>query len=124
MATINATLADMSLKGDRSAQVVTWTALTEADSAAVLDLGEYEVDAVEFSGTFGGATIVLKGCVLSSGTMTGLTDLGGTAISKTSAGWQTVREQPRYVQPVASGGTSQSLTITLLLRRKATPFRS
>lgn len=123
MATIAATSVDISYHQDRSVYVWTWAALTENDTAASLDLGDYEAAAVEFSGTFGSATIVLQGSVLGT-TYTGLKDLGGTSISATSAAWQSVREQPRLVRPSASGGSSQSLTITLLVRRKTAAQRT
>lgn len=125
MATIKATCADVSQVYDRSAVVYTWADMTSADTAVALDIQEYEMAAVEFSGTFNSATIVLNGTVLSGGTATGLKDLGGSAISQTSGGWQTVRDQPRFVLPAASGGGgSQSITTTLLLRRKTAFGRS
>lgn len=116
MATIKATFADVSQVGDRGALVWTWAAVTESDTFAALDLQEYEAVAVEFTGTFGGATAILQGAVLSN--YATLKDGSGTDISKTSAAWQTVGQQTRYVKPSASGGTSQSLTVTLLVRRK------
>lgn len=123
MATINATITDVSTTYDKGAITVTWATMTESDSAAAFDMQEYEAAAVEFTGTFGGATIVLQGAVLS--TYQTLKDApGGSDISKTSAGWQTVGQQPRLVKPSASGGTSQSLTTTLLLRRKTAFGRS
>lgn len=123
MAEIKATFVDVSQVGDRGALVYTWAAVTETDTFAALDMAEYEAAAVEFTGTFGGATIVLQGAVLS--TYATLKDApGGSDISKTAAGWQTVGQQPRYVKPSASGGSSQSLTATLLLRRKTAFARS
>lgn len=121
MATIASTSVDISYHADRGVLIWTWAALTESDTAAALDLGDYEAAAVEFTGTFGGATIVFQGAVLS--TYATLRDLGGTAISQTAATWQSVREQPRLVRPSASSGSSQSLTITLLVRRKTAAQR-
>lgn len=121
MATIAATSVDISANGDRGVYVWTWAAVTEADTFAAVDLRDYEAAAIEFTGTFGGATVVLQGSVLT--TWATLKDLGGTAISATSAAWQSVREQPRYVRPSAGSGSSQSLTATLLVRRKTAAQR-
>lgn len=122
MATIAATSVDISANGDRGVYVWTWAAVTEADTFAAVDLRDYEAAAVEFSGTFGGATVVLQGSVLT--TYATLKDApGGTDISKTSAGWQTVGQQPRYMRPSAGSGSGQSLTVTLLVRRKTAAQR-
>jgi hypothetical protein len=122
MAEIKATFADISQAGDRGALVWTWAAVTESDTFATLDLQEYEAVAAEFSGTFGGATVILQGAVLS--TLATLKDAGGSDFSKSSAGWQVFGQQVRYIKPSASGGTGQSATVTLLVRRKTSPLRS
>lgn len=123
MATIAATSADISQVFDRSAVVWTWAALTSADTCAPLDLQEYDAVAIEFSGTFDSATIILQGSVLS--TYATLKDTGGTNISQTAAAWQSIALSPRLLKPSASGGGgSQSLTITLLVRRKTATART
>lgn len=123
MALINPTSADISQVGDRSTIAWTWALLTSSDTCVALDQAEYEAAAVEFTGTFDSATIILQGAVLS--TYATVKDSAAVDISKTAAGWQTVGQQPRYLKPSASsGGGSQSLTITLLVRRKTATLRS
>jgi|SRR3954466_7942308 hypothetical protein len=113
MAVIKATITDMSSKGDGSAQRVVWAAVTESDTFAAAAMPEYTARSVHVSGTFGGATVVLNGS--NTGTnYFGLNNMAGTAISVATEALKQVLEGVINYQPAASGGTSQSLTVTML----------
>lgn len=97
--------------------LITWTGVTEADTFQALQLGGTVSHLfIQIGGTFGGATVVVNGS--NDDSVYGiLTDQSATAISATSALVSSIYEKPLYIQPSASGGTSQSLTVKLLLRR-------
>lgn len=123
MTAIAATISDISAQGDGSLIQAQWVGMTESDSGSPIDIGAFSVAgmisaaSVEVSGTFGGATVLLKGSNAVSSALYGLTDAGGSAISMTSAGLKQVRELCRYYGPTFSGGTSQSITVTILFQR-------
>jgi hypothetical protein len=73
---------------------------------------------VHVTGTFSvGGTVVLEGSNDGTNYST-LTDLTGTAISKTSAGVSVVAENPRFIRPhVTAGDGSTSLTVTVFGKR-------
>lgn len=113
MAVKAATISDVSFKGDGSAMQVVWAAATEADTFAAILMAGYDARSISIQGTFGSATVVLNGSI--DGTnYSGLTNMAGTAISKTSAAVSGVSEAVVYYQPAASGGTAQSLTVSML----------
>lgn len=94
---------------------VTWSSVTESDTFAVFSFSELPQDiSVHVSGTFGGATTVLK-VANNGGAGVNATDLGGVPISITSEALTSVRERPLTIQPVASGGSSQSQTVTMVV---------
>ena len=113
MAAIKVTLTDVSSKGDGSAMKAVWAAVTENDTFVAVSMPEYLRASVHISGTFGGGTVVLKGS--NTGTnFFGLDDIEGTAISMTSEGLKQVQEGTQYFQPTHSGGSSSSITVTML----------
>lgn len=96
--------------------VITWTGVTEADTFAPLNLDRvYTKATIQIGGTFGGATVVVNGSNDNT-TYAGLSNQAGTAISVTAAAIKSVYEAPNYIQPSASGGTAQSLTVKLFLK--------
>lgn len=109
MATITPTVEHLS----NDQVMVLWETLTESDTALAFELGAFKDKTVQVVGTFGGATVVFQGSNDNS-TFAGLTDHSATAISLTAAGLELVAENPRYVRPSASGGTSQDIDIYLL----------
>lgn len=93
----------------------TWSAVTESDTCAKLTINELPQDiSVHVSGTFGGATAVIK-VANDGGTGVDALDLTGTAISLTAEGLKSVLERPATIVPTFSGGTSQSATVTIIL---------
>lgn len=121
MATIKPTVTDVTFRGNGAAFQVQWTPCTENDTCAAVRLPEYADRSFQVEGTFGGATVLLKGSNDNS-TFEGLRDPSHTAISMTSAGLQAVLENTIYTQPTYSGGSGQSLTITMLFHLPH-PFR-
>jgi hypothetical protein len=113
MAVKAATITDVSFKQDGTAMQVVWAAATESDTFAPVKMPEYGARSISIQGTFGSATVVLNGSI--DGTnYSGLTNPAGVAISKTSAAVVGVFESTVYYQPAASGGTGQSLTVSML----------
>jgi hypothetical protein len=101
---------------DRGTHVITWTPLTEADTATAVSFAASADRSVQVTGAFGAATVILEGSNDGT-TFFPLNDPFGTAISFTAAGGAGVAEATRFVRPSASGGTGQSLTIRLFVRR-------
>lgn len=113
MATIKETTTDVSIVTDGSAMKVVWATVTENDTFAAVAMAGYTARSIHVSGTFGGATVVLKGS--NTGTnYFGLGDPQGVAISVTSEGLKSSQDSVINYQPTASGGTGQSLTVTML----------
>lgn len=115
MATINPTTPypDVSFRGNGSCFKVQWTPVTENDTCAVVSLPEYADRSIQVEGTFGGASVAVNGS--NDGTnFRALKDPSSTAIAITVAGIKAVLENTIYTQPSPSGGTGQSLTVTML----------
>lgn len=118
MATITPTVEFLeSARYSRQLIKVTWTAVTENDTAAAVECGDFADRSVYIGGTFGGATVVFQGSNDGTNYAT-LTDPQGNNISKTSAGLEAVTELTAYARPSASGGTGQSLNVVMIGRRQ------
>ena len=97
-------------------RLVTWANVTENDTFEAFSSDKNIKSAqLQIGGTFGGATAVVNGSNDDS-VYAGLNDQFGNAISVTAAAFKEISERPLYIQPSASGGTGQSLTLKLLLR--------
>lgn len=110
MATVNA-LRQLRF-GNRGA-IFTWSAIPtgdEGDAQETIDLADRSV---AFTGTFGGATVVLQGSNDGANWFT-LTDPFGNAISRTTAGLVQVLEFTRFVRPAVSGGSGAAITVVLM----------
>jgi len=97
----------------------TWAALTLAngtgDGAGYTGSGQRTI---QVTGTFGaGGTCIVEG-TLDNANWFQLNDLGGTAISFTSAGLKSIREDVLAVRPrVTAGDGTTSLTSVMTVRR-------
>lgn len=99
--------------------IITWGPFTEADTFTAYPNPGSADRSVHVFGTFGGATITVKGSN-EAGTPTsliGLHDPSGTAISLTAAGLTQVSEVTNWIVPAQSGGTGTSLTVAMVIRR-------
>lgn len=97
---------------------VSWANVTESDTFEAVDLtnisGVPAVVVMQAEDTFGGATLALHGSA--DGTnFRALADKFGTEIGETAVGIVQSGEAAKKYKPVASGGTSQSLDVTLLI---------
>ena len=108
--------------GNSAVQTVQWTPVTEADTCRPIQFPEFSDKSIQVSGTFGGASVALNGS--NDGTnFAALRDPSSTTIAITQAGIKAVLENTWQVQPSVTGGSSQSLTITLLVHA-ANPLRA
>lgn len=94
-----------------------WSPVTESDTVSYATIGGVGTLAgsVQVTGTFGSATVVLQGSNDGTNWVT-LKDTSGTAISLTAAGASEFSTGMAYIRPSISGGSSQSLTITVSVR--------
>lgn len=95
--------------------VVTWAGVTESDTCQAFNLQELPLDiSAHIYGTFGSATGVLK---IKNGGGSGVNakSLDSVAISATTETLVSVLERPNTITPTFSGGTSQSLTVAIIL---------
>lgn len=114
-------MADITLtrapQGDKD--TITWATLTSANAAG----SAYEpertraaIAAVQFTGTFGGATAVLQGSNDGTNWVT-LSDTLGTSISFTAAGYAELGTAMAYIRPSTSGGDgTQDIDCILVAR--------
>lgn len=114
MAAIAPAITDISDRANGSTFLVQWTPVTEADTCNPVSFPMHSDKSIHVSGTFGGATVVLQGSNNSGTTYVGLRDPSSTAISMTADTIKAVLENTQLVKPSASGGSSQSLTISML----------
>jgi hypothetical protein len=96
---------------------VTWAAVATADTEIAWSLngGKSARGAVQFDGTFGGATVVLQGSVDGT-TYATMRDTAGNAISDTSADVFFFETGVNYIKPLVTGGTGDSINIRVSLR--------
>lgn len=115
MAAIKPTMLDVSMKGDGSCMLVTWTPVTENDTCVAVQLPQYTDKSLHVSGTFGGSSTALQGSnSITGATFAALRSPDSVAIALTADSIKAVLENTFQVKPVPTGGTAQSLTINLL----------
>lgn len=97
---------------------VTWTGVAFGDTCTpAKGLSEYADRSVQLAGTFGGATLAVRGSNDESNYET-LTDPLGVAISRTSAGLKQIVEFTHTVKPELTGGDgTTSITVTVVAKR-------
>ena len=94
-----------------------WETLTTADTASPVKVQNMQglAGAVQVTGTFGSATVVLQ--VSNDGTnYVTLSDSTGAAISLTAAGMREFSTAARFLRPSVSGGTGDDLDVIVVLR--------
>jgi hypothetical protein len=117
MASIKPTVLDVSMKGDGSAMLYTWTPVTEADTCAAAQLPQFNDKSIHVSGTFGGSSTAVQGSnSITGATFAALHSPDSVAIALTADSIKAVLENTYLIKPVPTGGSSQSLTINLLAR--------
>jgi hypothetical protein len=98
-------------------QVILWEALATGDTINAAEPQGLSglAGSVQFTGTFGGATITLTGSNDGTNFVT-LEDTNGEAISVTAAGLVDFATACRYIKPGISGGTGDDVDVTVVLR--------
>ena len=99
-----------------------WLNVTESDTCKPVAIPQYDDITVQVSDDFGtSGTVNIQGSAEShlaaaSAVFANLSDIDGTAISITSAGFKTVQENAHYYKPVVSAGTSVSVDISVIAK--------
>src|SRR6266487_4102055 len=120
MATINPTISDLSINGDKSVLKIVWNGLNNANNVgAAISFAEYADRSFHVNGTFNNATCVLEGSNDGGGNYQTLTDPQGNPVSKTAAAIETLEELTQLVRPnlAATGGVATDITVSAVLRR-------
>ena len=113
MATIIPTTVEQQIR----AAAYRWTNYSTADTATPVKIQNMQglAGSVQVTGTFGGATIALQ--VSNDGTnYVTLKDSTGTDITFTAAGMREFSTAALFIKPTSSGGTSDDVTVTVVLR--------
>lgn len=97
--------------------VISW-ALGNADSGAAIEYAQFADRSIQFSGTFGGATVVWEGSNDGTNyqTLHDALPTNGT-LSFTSADFRQIFEVSKYARPRTSGGAGTAIVATLAARR-------
>lgn len=95
-----------------------WEDVTEADTCEPVYHPGAADKTIQVVGTFGGATVGVKGSVQPkpASAFFSLSGPDGDAIALTAAGGSAILEAVNGVQPVATEGSSQEITIYLFCR--------
>jgi hypothetical protein len=96
---------------------VTWADIVTGDTITAFPVAAQAAvaGAVQFGGTFGGATIGLQ--VSNDGvTYFDMKDLSGTTISATSAAMFEFTTAAMYIRPVIASGSANAVDVTVVLR--------
>jgi len=96
---------------------VAWTGIVTGDTFTSLPVSAQAavVGSVQFSGTFGGATIKLQ-VSNDNTTFFDMKDLSGTVISATAAGFFEFTTAGLYLRPAIASGSGNSVNVILCLR--------
>lgn len=94
-----------------------WTPVTENDTPVSKSVvGQKGINgSIQVNGTFGGMTMALHGSNDDTNYFV-LKDLQGNDISFTAAGLKEFTTACAFLKPVRTGGTSASLTVTVMMR--------
>jgi hypothetical protein len=96
---------------------ITWADVATGDTITPfsVDAQAAIAGAVQFAGTFGGATVKLQ--VSNDGTTYfDMKDLGGTVMSATAAALFEFTTAAAYIRPAISGGTGDAVDVIMVLR--------
>jgi len=97
--------------------LVTWTGATESDTFQRFELAEAVAEiSCHTVGTFGSATITYKGSNYEAEGVA-LTQMDGTDAVATDENIFSILDRPLFITPTHSGGTSESVTVYMLVRK-------
>jgi hypothetical protein len=111
------TISPALLRTTEGVPYIIWEGVATGDTVAGFPVsGRLGVSAaVQFSGTFGGATAKLQAS-LDNTTYSDMKDIHGTAVSATAAGLFDISTSAVYLRPSVAGGTEDAVDIILVLR--------
>lgn len=116
MATVVPSFSPVQAQGRTIVRTI-WAGVATGDT--ILPLGVTEAagvaGAVQFSGTFGGATVTLQASN-DDVTYFDMKDMNGVVISATAGALFEFSTAATYLRPAVSGGTANAVDITLVLR--------
>lgn len=94
-----------------------WVAASTANapSALLVKNNAARKASVQVTGTFGGATVAIQGSNDGTNYVT-LKDVTNTAMTGTAAAYYEFETSALYIKPLISGGTGDSITITVVMR--------
>jgi hypothetical protein len=108
---------------DGSLYLVTWGPFTQADTCAPVTLPQHSDRSCQAVGTFGGASVAIQGS--NDGVNYAPLDSPNSVVIALTTATQikAVLENSLWIQPVATGGAGQSISV-LILFRMTNPMRT
>lgn len=118
MAAIVPTVRDVSPRGDGSTLLVVWTPVTSAgaDTCNPVSFPDHPDKSIHVSGTFGAGSVALNGSNNNGASFAPLNSPNSTVIAITTETIKAVLENTQQVQPVYSGATAGTISISMLFR--------
>lgn len=116
MSAIAATWRDVSIKGDGSTLLYTWTPVTQADTCNPIQVPEHSDKSIQVSGAFGGTSVAVAGS--NDGVnFSSLRDPSSTVIAIVAGtDLRAILENTYQIRPVLTGGAATSISINMLVR--------
>lgn len=114
-------IVNLSSVNKGNTQTVTWAGLTTNDTGQPWELSFYSDKTVQIFGNFGGtASVTIEGSNdprvtsdPSNALWFPLTDPGSNAITKTAAAGEQILENPRWIRPNVTLGTTPAITVII-----------
>ena len=98
--------------GARS-RIITWEAMGDDDTGTSIEVYSYPDKTIQFSGTWGGATVILQGSQDGT-TWKTLVDSSGIALSFTvDSDIKLIRDNPRFLRASSSGGSGTDVDVII-----------
>jgi hypothetical protein len=102
---------------DKGDALIVWPSVTEADTFQMYELDSAVSEiSVHIKGTFGGATVIVTGSNHAGNTGPTLEQIGNSAASTTTEDLFSILDRPLEITPSASSGSSQSVSIYMMVR--------
>ena len=110
-----ATVVPLTPNSSDQCAIISWT-LAAGETGDAVEHANLSDRTVEFGGTFGTATVEMRGSV--AGTTYGtLTEPQGNPLSKTAYAIEAIAEVTRYIRPVVTGGNGTTAIVVSLIAK-------
>lgn len=115
MAVIPAVITSIG-QGNNACKLAVWTNVTSltSDTCQAVSLPDYPDRSIHVWGTFGGCSVAVNGSNNGGVSFVALRDPTSTTIAITSETIKAILENTQQIQPVATGGSSQTISIAIL----------